>query len=91
MIGGETSRSKMSGGETSRSKMSGAKRPVQKSQGVKRPGPKRLSPKRPGAKTLPESSLHDFETSSMIVTLPEASLWLWGSFIIIILIWFMIR
>ena len=61
-----------------------------KSQGAKRPGPKRLSPKCPGAKTLPEPSLHDCETSSMIVTLPEASLWLWGKFIIIISIWFMI-
>ena len=37
-----------------------------KSQGAKRPGPKR-----PGAKTLPEP---DCETSSMIVTFPEASL-----------------
>ena len=50
-----------------------------KRQGLKRAGPKRLSPK-----TLPEPSLHDCETSSMIVTLPEASIWLWGSFIIII-------
>ena len=64
----------MSGGETS----------CPKSQGAKRPGLKHLSPKSPGAKTLPEPSLHDCETSSMIVTLPEASLWLWGSFIIII-------
>ena len=45
-----------------------------KSHGSKRPGPKRLSPKSPGAKTLPELSLHDCEASSMIVTLPEASL-----------------
>ena len=66
--------SKMSGGETS----------CPKCQGVKRPGPKRLSPDIPGAKTLPDPSLHGCETSSMIVTLPEASLWLWGSFIIII-------
>ena len=55
-----------------------------KSQGAKRLGPKRLSPKRPGAKTLPQLSLHDCETSSMIVTIPEATIWLWGSFIIII-------
>ena len=54
----------MSGGETS----------FPKSQGAKCPGPKRLRPKSPGAKTLPERSLHDSETSSMIVTLPEASL-----------------
>ena len=54
----------MSGGETS----------CPKSQGTKRSGPKRLSPKSPGAKTFPEPSLHDCETSSMIVTLPEASL-----------------
>ena len=48
----------MSGGETS----------CPKSQGAKRPVPKRLS-----VKTLPEPSLHDCETSSMIVTLDEAS------------------
>ena len=54
----------MSGGETS----------CLKSHGAKRPGPKHLSPKSPGAKTLPEPSLHDCETSSMIVTLHEASL-----------------
>ena len=54
----------MSGGETS----------CQNSQGAKLPGAKRLSPKSPGAKTLPEPSLHDCETSSMIVTIPEASL-----------------
>ena len=54
----------MSGGETS----------CPKSQGAKRVGPKRLSPKSPGAKTLPEPSLHDCETSSMIVTFPVASL-----------------
>ena len=53
----------MSGGETS----------FPKSQGAKRPGPKRLSPKSPDAETLPEPSLHDCETSSMIVALPEAS------------------
>ena len=41
---------------------------------MKRPGPKRLSPDIPGAKTLPDPSLHGCETSSMIVTLPEASL-----------------
>ena len=64
----------MSGGETS----------CPKNQGAKRPGPKRLSPKSPGAKTLPEPLLHDCETSSMIVTFPEASLWLCGSFIIVI-------
>ena len=77
------SRSKMSRGETSWSKLSGVKRPGPKCQeakhpvlivrGAKRPGPKRLSPKSPGAKTLPESSLHDCETFSMIVTFPEAS------------------
>ena len=49
----------MSGGETS----------CPKSQGLKCAGPKRLNPK-----TLPEPSLHDCETSSMIVTLPEASI-----------------
>ena len=54
--------------------MSGGETPGPKSQVVKRPGPKRLSPKNPGAKTLPEPSLHDCETSSMIVTIPEASL-----------------
>ena len=59
------------------SKMSGAKRP-----GPKRPGPKRLSPESPGEKTLPGPSLHDLETSSMIVTFPEACLLLWGSFIV---------
>ena len=58
---------------------------VQNVRGAKRPGPKRLS-----AKTLPEPSLHECETSSMIMTLDEASLWLWDSFIIII-IWFMTR
>ena len=36
--------------------------------------PKSQGAKRPGAKTLPERSLHDSEISSMIVTLPEASL-----------------
>ena len=54
----------MSGGETS----------CQKYQGAKHLVPKRLSRKSPGAKTLPEPSLSDCETSSMIVTLPEASL-----------------
>ena len=54
----------MSGGETS----------CPNSQGAKRPGPKHLSPKSPVAKTFPEPSLHDCETSSMIVTFPEASL-----------------
>ena len=54
----------MSGGETS----------CQNSQGAKHPGPKRLNRKSLGAKTLPKPSLHDCETSSMILTLPEASL-----------------
>ena len=54
----------MPGGETS----------CPKSPGAKRSGPKSLSPKSPGAKTLPEYSLHDCETSSMIVTFPEANL-----------------
>ena len=49
----------MSGGETS----------CPKCQGAKRPGPKS-----PGAKTFPEPSLHDFETSPMIETIPEAPL-----------------
>ena len=71
----------MFGGETS----------CPKRQGAKRTGPKRLSPKSPGAKTLPEPLLNDCETSSMIVTFPEASLVLWDSFIIIIKIWFMTR
>ena len=53
----------MSGGETS----------CPKSQGPKRPGSKRLSPESPCEKTLPEPSLLDCETSSMIVTLLEAS------------------
>ena len=44
------------------------------SQEAKRSGPKSLSPKSPSAKSLPEPSLYDCETSSMIVTLPEASL-----------------
>ena len=48
----------MSGGETS----------CPKCQGANSPGPKRLSPKSLYAKTLPEPSLHDCETSSMIVT-----------------------
>ena len=51
----------------------GVKRPGPKCQGAKHPGPKHLSPKSPGAKTLPEPSLHDCETSSMIVTFPGAS------------------
>ena len=72
MSGGETSRN-VSGLNVHVQNVMGTKRPVQ-SQGAKRPGPKRLSPKRPGAKTLPEHSLHDCETSSMIVTFPEASL-----------------
>ena len=54
----------MSGGETS----------CPKRQVAKRPGTKRLSPKSQGAKTPLETSLNDCETSSMIVTLPEASL-----------------
>ena len=58
----------MSGVKCPGPKCQGSKRPVQKS-GAKRPGPKG-----PGAKTLPEPSFHDRETSSMIVTLPEASL-----------------
>ena len=60
----------MSGGETS----------CPKSQGPKRPGPKRLSPKSSSAKSLSEHSLYDCEISSMIVTFPEASLWVWGFF-----------
>ena len=40
---------------------------------AKRPGPKRLGPKSPGAKTLPAPSLHDCETSSMIVAFLETS------------------
>ena len=54
----------MSGGETS----------CPKSQGAKCIDPKHLSPKSPGAKTLPKPYLNDCETSSMIVTIPEASL-----------------
>ena len=42
--------------------------------GAKHSCPERLSRKGPGEKTLPEPSLHDNETSSMFVTLPEASL-----------------
>ena len=52
----------------------GVKRPGPNCQGAKRSGPKSLSPKGPSAKSLPEPSLHDCETSSMIVILPEASL-----------------
>ena len=47
----------MSGGETSRSKKSGGKRP---------------DPKGPDVKPLPKPLRHDCETSSMVVTLPEA-------------------
>ena len=54
--------------------MSGGKKSCPKSHEAKRPGGKRLSPKSRGAKTIPEPSLHDCETSSMILTLPEASL-----------------
>ena len=80
MLGGETSRSKMSGAKRPGPKCQGLNVQVQnvrgetscpKRQGAKRLGPKRLSPKSPGAKTLPEHSLHDYETSSMIVTFPE--------------------
>ena len=67
-----------------------AKRPGPTCQGVKRPGGAKrpvqnvrgrnvlvrnvVSPKSPGAKTLPEPSLHDCETSSMIGTFPKGSL-----------------
>ena len=73
----------MSGGETAWSKCQVVKRPGLKCQGTKRPVQKvrgrnvlvrNVCPKSPDAKTLPEPSLHDCETSSMIVTLPEASL-----------------
>ena len=47
---------------------------LSKKSGAKRPGPKRLIPKSPGTKTLREPSLHDCETSPMIVTLLETSL-----------------
>ena len=53
--------------------MSGGETACPKSR-AKRPDPKRPSPKSPGTKTLHEPSLHDCETSFMIVTLPEASL-----------------
>ena len=65
--------SKMSGVLTSWSNISRGETFCPKSQGAKRPGPKRLSPKSPGAR-LPGPSLHDCETSSIIVTFPEASL-----------------
>ena len=52
--------------------MSGSKTSCPKRKGAKRSGPKRLRLKSPGAKTLPEPSLHDCETSSMIVTLSDA-------------------
>ena len=52
--------------------MSGSETFCPKSQGAKCPSPRRLSPKSPSAKTLPAPSLHDCETSSMIVTFPEA-------------------
>ena len=45
---------------------------MSKQSGAKRSGLKRLSPKSPSAKTLPEPSLHDCETSSTIVTIPDA-------------------
>ena len=61
-------------GEIFWSKMSGGEMSCPKCQWAKRLDPKRLSPTNPGAKTLPEHSLHDFETSSMIVTFPETSL-----------------
>ena len=56
--------------------MAGAKRPGPKCQGSKRPGPKceGFNVQVDGAKTLPEHSLHDCKTSSVIVTFPEASL-----------------
>ena len=66
-----------------RPKCQGAKRPDPKCQGAKRPGQnvrrrnvlvQNVCPKSPGAKILPEPTLHDCETSSMIVTFPEASL-----------------
>ena len=63
----------MSGGETCWSKNVQIQKNV-RGEGGKRPGPKRLSPKSPDAKTLPEHSLHDCESSSMVVTFPEASL-----------------
>ena len=101
--GGETSRSKRSGpkfpgpkcqeAKHPGPKRKGAKRPGPKCQAVKFPGPKCQGAKRPGpkcldAKTLPVPSLHYCETSCMIVTLDEASLWLWGS---VFIIWFMTR
>ena len=48
--------------------MSRAETSCPKCHGAKRPGPKRLS------KTLPVPSLNDCEASSMVATLPEASL-----------------
>ena len=77
----ETSRSKKSWGETSIPKRPGAKLPGPKCQRAIRPGPKRL-----GAKTLPEPSLHDCETSSMIETLDEASLCQIVKFFLILLL-----
>ena len=74
---------KCQGAKHSGPKSQGVKRPSPKCQGAKCPVqnvrvetscPKSLSPKSPGAKTLPESSLHDSETSYMIVTITEASL-----------------
>ena len=56
----------------SRSKMLGDETSCPKSQGTKRLGPNSLNLKSPGAKLLPEPSLHDCETSSMIVTFPVA-------------------
>ena len=56
------------------SKMSWSETSCPTSQGPKHPGPKRLGPKSPGAKSLPEPSPHDCETSFMIVTIPEGSL-----------------
>ena len=76
--------SKKSVGETSRSKYQAAKCPGPKNVGGEASWSETSESESPGAKTLSEPSLHDCETFSMIVTVPEASLWLWGSFIIII-------
>ena len=96
MSEGETSRSNISGeggwwnvlaqnvrGLNVQVKMSRGETSCPKCRGSKRPGTNRLSPKSPGAKTLPEPSLYDCETSSMIMTFPEISLWFWGSFLLL--------
>ena len=73
----------MSGAKRPGPKCQGAKHPgpkcrgetsCPKSQRAKRPGPKCLSPKSPGGKTLPEPSLHDCESLSVLSYVPIINL-----------------